>query len=275
MDELVCPRCAAVVATSQSAACSNCGYDFSRPTARIRLLARQYLWLIVLLPFAIATIRSSLVFSAIVAVFVLLAIGFSLTEKMRQSLSLNAPKVHVPVTMSKPEMPADWEPMARVPRPRAVYSPPTAKIWSVLTAVGFAAAVGFAISPFWRDAAATLRSRSLPRLLWDNSFFLLWLVGFISIGVASVRRFLTEREALREGELASGVLTDWSQGRHGSVSIQYQFWTSSGQRFEGRGKLNSRRDLKEGDGVFPVFYLAHQPKSNVALCCTGLRISGY
>jgi len=78
---------------------------------------------------------------------------------------------------------------------------------------------------------------------------------------------------LRDGELAPGVLTDWSKVRYG-ISIRYQFWTSSGQRFEGSGNVNSRRDLTASDGIFPVFYLSHQPKSNLALCCTDLRITG-
>ena len=136
VNESVCPRCAAVVAVPQCAVCSNCSYDFSSPTARLRLVASRYLWLIVLVPFAVVTIRSGLVFSAIVALFVLLAMGFSHTEKMRQSLSLNVPKVHAPVSMSKPELPAEWEPIARVPRPRDVYSTPTAKVWGVLGAAG-------------------------------------------------------------------------------------------------------------------------------------------
>jgi len=274
VDELACPRCAAVVAISQSAVCSNCGYDFSRPAARIRFVASRYPWLIVLLPFAVATIRSGLVFSAIVALFALIAVGFSLTEKMRQSLSLNAPKVHVPVSMSKPDLPAGWEPIARVPRPRDVDSPPTAKVWSLLGAAGCVVAAVFAIYTLWKNSAVTVQGRSLPRLVWENWFLLLWIVGFISIGAASVRRFLIEREVLRDGELTPGVLTDWSKGRYG-ISIHYQFWTPSGQRFEGSGTLNSRRDLKASDGIFPVFYLSHQPKSNVALCCTDLRITGY
>lgn len=273
MDELVCPRCAAAVAFPQSAVCSNCGYDFSRPTARIRLVASRYLWLIVLLPFAVATIRSGLVFSAIVTLFVLLAMGFSLTEKMRQSLSLNAPKVHVPVSMSKPELPAEWERIARVPRPRDVYSPPTAKVWSVLGAAWCVVGAVFAIYTLWKNSAVTVQGRSLPRLVWDNWFLLLWIAGLISIGAVSVRRFLIEREVLRDGELAPGVLTDWSKVRYG-ISIRYQFWTSSGQRFEGSGNVNSRRDLTASDGIFPVFYLSHQPKSNLALCCTDLRITG-
>jgi hypothetical protein len=267
VDELVCPRCAAVVAVPQS--CSNCGYDFSRPTARIRLVANRYLWLIVLLPFAVATIRSGLVFSAIVALFVLLAMGFNLTEKMRQSLSLNAPKVHVPVSMSKPELPAEWEHIARVPCPRDVYSPPSTKVWCVLGATGCVVGAVFV----WKNSAVTVQGRSLPRLVWDNWFLLLWIAGLISIGAASVRRFLIEREVLRDGELAPGVLTDWSKVRYG-ISVRYQFWTSSGQRFEGSGKVNSSRDLEASDGIFPVFYLSHQPKSNLALCCTDLRITG-
>ena len=274
MNELVCPRCAAVVAISQPALCSNCSYDFSRPTARVRSVASRHLWLIVLLPFAVATIRVGPVFSAIVALFVLLGISFSLTEKMRQSLSLNAPKVHVPVSMSKPELPAEWEPIARVPRPRDVYSPPTTKVWSVLGAAGCVVAAVFAIYTLGKNFAVAAHGRSVLRLVWDNWFLLLWVAGFISIGAASVRGFFIERELLRDGELAPGVLTDWRKGRHG-ISVCYQFWTSSGQRFEGRGKLNSERDLNASEGIFPVFYFSHQPKSNVALCCTDLRIKEY
>ena len=269
-DQLVCPRCASVGATSQPTVCSNCGYDFSRPFARIRSVASQYLWLMIfLLPFSVAAIRSGLVFCAIVAVFVLLAIGFSLTEKMRQSLSLNAPKVHVPVSMSKPGLPAGWEPIARVPRPRDVYSPPATKALSVLLASGCVVAAVFAIYTLWKNSAVAVQGTS--PLAGNNWVLLLWTVGFISIGAANLRRSLIEREVLRDGELTPGVLTDWSKGRHG-ISIRYQFWTSSGQRFEGSGMLNSRCDLKDSDGIFPVFYLGHQPKSSLALCCTGLRI---
>ena len=274
VNELGCPRCAAVVAVSKSASvCSNCGYDFSRPTARIRMVAVQDLWLIFLMPFAVAVMRKGVVVSAIVAVFVLLAVGFSLTEKMRQSLSLNAPKVHVPISMSKPELPTDWEPIARLPRPRTVYLPPTAKVWSVLGSAGLVVGMGLVTYTLWKNSAVTMQGRSVPRLIWDNRFVLVWLVAFVSIGAANVRSFLIEREVLREGELTSGVLTDWSKGRRG-IWVKYQFWVSSGQRFEGTAKVNSRWDPAASSGVFPVFYLSHEPKRNVALCCTNLRITG-
>lgn len=216
--------------------------------------------------------RSSPLFAAIAVLFTLLAIGFSLTEKMRQSLTLNAPRVLVPVFMSKPELPAMWEALARVPRPRDVHSPPAARISVVLMDVGCVAAAVFGIYTLWKNPAA--QGHSLQRLVRDNWFVLLWVASLISIATANVRRFLMDREVLRDGQLAPGVLTDWSKGRYG-ISIRYQFWTSSGQRFEGSGKLTSRWDLKATDGVFPVFYLSHQPKSNVALCCTDLRITGY
>lgn len=199
MNELVCPRCAAVVVVSKSASvCSNCGYDFTRPTARIRLVAGQYLWLIFLMPFAVAAMRKGVVVSAIMAVFVLLAVGFSLTEKMRQSLSLNAPKVHVPVAMSKPKLPAEWEQIAQVPRPRAVYLPTTAKIWSVLGSAGLVVGMGLVTHTLWKNFAVTMQGRSVPRLIWDRRFVLVWLVAFMSIGAANVRSFLIEREVLRE-----------------------------------------------------------------------------
>lgn len=267
MNELVCPRCAAVIANVQSTAvCSNCGYDFRVATARIRLVASRYLWLIFLLPFAVVTIRSGAVFSAIVAIFVVLAMGFSSTAKMRQSLSLgsDAPRTHVPSpSFAKPRLPTEWESIARLPRPRDVHVPSATKVWTLIAATAYVAGFGFAIHSLWKNSAVS----------YDNLFLLLWLVFYVSIGTASVRTFFADREVLREGELTPGILTDWTQGRHG-ISIRYQFWTPSGQRFESSGKVNSRRDLmRASDGILPVLYLNHQPKRNVALCCTHLRIT--
>jgi hypothetical protein len=264
MEELVCPRCAAVTANAPPVTvCCNCEYDFHSATGRIGLLAKQYGWLIFLLPFAMATLRRGIVVSVIVAVFVLLAIGFSATEKMRQSLSLNldSPKTYViSPSFPKPTLPASWESSAWASRPRDVHASPTTKIGALLGAAGSVAAIGFVIDALRKHPVATS----------DNSFLLLWLVILLFIEAAAIRGFLIDREVLREGDLTPGVLTDWTKGRHG-ISIRYQFWTASGRRFEGSGKVNSRRDLP--DGIFPVFYLSDEPKRNVALCCTGLRIT--
>ena len=134
------------------------------------------------------------------------------------------------------------------------------KVWILLGAGADLAFIGFVIGIF----------REKPAITSGHWFLLCWLVFFAFAGVASVRGFFADREVLREGEVTAGVLTDWARVRYG-VSIRYQFRTTSGQRFEGSGKVNSEQDLTE-NGIFPVFYLSHGPKRNVALCCTHLRI---
>jgi hypothetical protein len=267
MEELVCPRCAAVTANVPSVAvCSNCGYDFHSTAGRIRSRAKRHGWLIFMLLFAVVTLSSSVVFSVIAAGFVLLAIGFSTTEKMRQSLSFSdSARTHVIGPLfPKPSLPGKWEPIAQVPRPRDVHASSAMKIMTLLGAAGYLAGITVVIDALWKR----------PAVISDNSFVLTWLVlfSFIFIGAGAIRGFLIDREVLREGDLTPGVLTDWTKGRRG-ISIRYQFWTPSGQRFEGGGTVNSTRDLAGSDGIFPVFYLSHKPKRNVALCCTSLRIT--
>jgi hypothetical protein len=163
--------------------------------------------------------------------------------------------------LSRPAMPESWRNLVQTARPRDVYLSPEAK---TRTVIGVAlllafAGVGVGISLNTPSSAVVVMGMLMTAL-------------FLYLAVAAVLTARNQLELVREGELTPGVLTDYREGRRGTVFLSYQFWTDSGEIFKGSGTLVPGKDPAIGKQPLQVFYLPHDPKKNLALACTMVRI---
>ena len=268
MEEATCPRCSAVFVTSNTAGlCPNCSYNYRTLFARIRSFDSNLVALIFLLVFSLFVIHSVILFGIAAAqvwsIFAQKAkIGL---YKPPIALDLETRKPNPTfIPVSKPPILGEWKPLTMLARPRDVsLSPKTFSELAFTTAVHLAVLAAF-IRSFWGQIT-TFAQHPL-----DSLFDLIWLGLWLFIGAAGLRDWIVAREILRDGELTTGLLTDWREGEHGpSIS---QFWTDSGLRFERRGKVVTKEELANEKDPLNVFYLPHDPKKSVALCCTSLRL---
>jgi hypothetical protein len=149
--------------------------------------------------------------------------------------------------MSRLAMPSDWRGIALLSRPREVFMSSRAKGELILSVFIFALGL-WAVFPYGsRNEFLTLVHH--PR---DGLFGLLWLTFWIYFGIAGIREYFVGREILRDGELTTGVLTDWRESCH-RISVSYQFWTDSGQRFQRHGKVHSKDELSNKEAALKVF----------------------
>ena len=112
---------------------------------------------------------------------------------------------------------------------------------------------------------------------------LVYPVVILGLIAYAVQRSRGDDRILRDGVLTPGVLTGWYDkssytrtGYHSHIRIRYQFWTESGQKFEGSGTLISDTSLDSlsiNQEPLKVFYLPQNPSKSVALCCTTSRVS--
>jgi hypothetical protein len=171
-----------------------------------------------------------------------------------------------PVPMSRPAMPSDWRALGLLSRPRDVFMSSGAKGGLILTVFIFAFGLWALFTYASRNEFLTLIHHPKNGLLG-----LLWLTFWVYFGITGIREYFVGREILRDGELTTGVLTDWRE-RRGGISVSFQFWTDSGQRFERHGKVHSKDELSNKTDPLKVFYLPQDPTKNVALCCTPWRL---
>lgn len=109
---------------------------------------------------------------------------------------------------------------------------------------------------------------------------LIYPAVILGLIVYAVRQTRSDQRIVRDGVLTPGVLTGWFDNssytgvRRTNIRIRYQFWTESGQKFEGSGTLMSGisfDSLTFNQEPLKVFYLPENPSKSVALCCTRSR----
>jgi hypothetical protein len=269
MEEVTCPCCGAIFTPENSAGiCPNCGYDARTLFAKLRLLDKDMLGIAAFLVFSLLVIHN--------LIFALIAVAmacFAFAQRARiglhkPAIALNLearePKKAL-IPISKPPTPKEWKTLASLSRPRVVVISARAKGEVILSAVVFLGVGAFVLSSYWN------RFETLAEHPQGSIFGLVWLGLFVYLGAIGVRDWFAAWEVLRDGELTTGILTDWREGR-GGASISYQYWTDSGQRFERHGKLVSKEELATKEDPLKVFYLPQEPTKSVALCCTSLRV---
>ncbi len=269
MDELTCPRCGAVFAPEASAGlCPNCSYNARTLFAKLRLTDKDVLAIILLLVFSLFLMRD--LFFAAIAV----ALAWS-TFAQKAGIGWHRPPIafnlmarepkRASIPISRRAIPNEWKTLASLPRPRVIAMSAAAKRQMILSVLVFFAVGGFVLASHW------IQFTNLSKHFRDSVSGLLWLLVFVYLGVSGARDWFAAWEILRDGELTTGILTDWREGR-GGASISYQFWTDSGQRFERQGKVISKEELAAEEDPLKVFYLPQNPTKSVALACTPLRI---
>src|SRR5712675_407438 len=268
--EAACWHCGAIFVPDTSAGlCPHCGHNVRTPFARLRAADTNLVALILFLAFSVFVIRSVLLSMIATAqawsMFTQKAeIGL---HKPSVALNLETKKSKsIPVPLSRPAMPSDWRAIALLSRPRNVFMSSGAKTELVLTVSIFALGLAAVFPHASRNEFLTLVHN--PK---DGVFGLLWLTFWVYFGISGILEYFIGREILRDGELTTGVLTDWREGR-GGISVSYQFWTDSGQRFERHGRVHSKEELSNEKDPLKVFYLPQDPSKSLALCCTSWRL---
>lgn len=282
MEEVVCRRCGAVFsAGAGTRPCPHCGSE-NRPglawirssTARLAL-AFAFIGVLLLME---SPHLGNLGFFAIATLFLSWSI---LSEKARYGLHKPITALNLDTTKgntsalgttnfvpSPPEIPKEWEELISSPRPREVYLPLFARLELLFEAIFFLCGGAFAL---W----AIFGQRDLPgaliKRLGSELFLLAWLTLWIVAGVSRLREEFRGSELLRDGEVTVGLITDWDS-RRGETTVEYRFWTRSGQTFERHGKMVSRGKQYLEKCLVPVFYTPEEPTKNVALCCVSSQV---
>jgi hypothetical protein len=286
--EITCWRCRAVFDPTVSAGrCPNCGHHPHGWMAKLSFAAGDFLGPIFLLGFALYHSRDDSWFTALFLIGALVWLVFICYQDIED---------WAPITpLSRPKMPDSWKERASVRRRQE----------SAATSISDGYNSPYRGSGRRRASGLTWPEKLLIATLLSSLivyFFLHWkqfknfvahgqisaplmytlvIVGFITY---AVRRTRFDKEVLQDGVLTPGILTGWydksGYSRTGSyrkfVRIRYQFWTESGQKFEGSGTLNpwsSLDSLSLNQEPLKVYYLPSDPGKNVALCCTTIPAS--
>jgi hypothetical protein len=174
------------------------------------------------------------------------------------ALNLDGPRSDGPlVALSKPPIPGGWSALVQLSRPRKVFMPTGSKAW-LLLGIGFFSL--FEVGPIlsflrrasWSDVRALVHNSG------DSLNGIVWLAFCAYFCVLTIRAWLVNREVLRDGELTTGLLTHYDESRAG-IYVRYQFWTDSGQRFERRGRVFTKKELAVATAPLKVFYLPQDP----------------
>jgi len=278
--EVTCPRCKAVFfPQSSSGLCPNCGYNVGTPLARLRRIFGGFLGPIALLAWGLYLARDG-GFGAFIFVVGSLIWAWSIYNEKSDylfrrpvvALNLDAQKRELDfIPLTKPEMPESWRPLAMIPPPRGLQSTAFARRETVVVAFFFLALAFELNNSVWNDFVAFVRHPAED--IWN----LIFPAFCIYAAVITFREARIERTVLRDGLLATGLIANCTENRYGT-STTYQFWTDSGQKFEGHGKLDSKLvahpELSLQQEPLKVFYLPQNPCRNVALSCATLRIAG-
>lgn len=301
--EVTCWHCHAVFdpdATGKR--CPHCGRRSEAWLAKLRFAAIDFLGPLVLMGLGLSELRDAPGLFVLFVVGSLLWAGFiyfqdtgDWIETPATDLNLieSRPAPESPI-LSKPPMPDSWKRLASVPSPRelestsASYSDNTSSqglpvrrapglTWAeqLLIAALICVSIFYVVSR-WRQIMNFVLHGKISLAPLITPAVILCIIAY------AVRRTRADDQILRDGVLTPGVVTGWydktNLTRYGSQSytrIRYQFWTESGQKFEGSGTLTSgypSASLSIQQEPLKVFYLPQDPSKNVALCCTTSRV---
>ena len=279
--ESTCWRCHAIFnpeATGKR--CPNCGSHSEAWLAKLRFAVIDFLGPIVLIGIGLEQLRDDPVFSVMFVVGSFVWAGFIYFQDAGDWVETATPDS---VPISKPSMPDSWKrstspshqdsassqelPMRRAP----------GLTWAEQLLI--AALVCGSIVYFvwrWRQIGNFNQNGKISFAPLFYPAVILGLIGY------AVHRSRGDERILRDGVLTPGVLTGWYDkssytrtGYNSYIRIRYQFWTESGQKFEGNGTLipgTLLDNLSINQEPLKVFYLPQNPSKSVALCCTTSRV---
>lgn len=275
--ESACWRCQAIFSPEATGKlCPNCGSHSDVWLAKLRFSAIDFIGPIALTGVGLEQMRADPVFSVIFVVSSFFWAGFIYFQNIGEWVETSAADR---TSLSKPPMPDNWKRLSTSPSyastapSRGLSTRPTAGFTWAALACGL---VVYFISRWHRRENFVQRGK----IMFEPLIYVAVILGII---VYAVWRSRGDEQILRDGVLTPGVLTGWYDkssysrtGYHSYIRIRYQFWTESGQKFEGSGILTSSTSV---DGLsinqepLKVFYLPQNPSKNVALCCTTSRVS--
>lgn len=297
--EVTCWRCRAVFDPNATGKrCPHCGRHSEAWLAKLRFAAIDFIGPIALFSLGLFDLRDDPAGSTMLVVGSLAWAGFTYFQSTGDWIGTPITDLNLvesrpageSLPLSKPPMPESWKRFVSAPRElESSFNPSdnsssrgTLLAWAtglssaeqLLVAALICGSILYIVSRWHRIEDFALRGNvSLGSLITP-------IVIFCIIAYAVWRTRADER-ILRAGVLTPGVLTGWYDksnfSKYGSaptVRIRYQFWTESGQKFEGSGTLNSAfssLSLSLAQEPLKVFYLPQDPSKNVALCCTTSR----
>jgi len=286
MQEIRCLHCGAVFfASSSGALCPYCGRIAQPPARKFWSSISRYVAVAISIVIAVLFEHPGLIDRQSITFIVVLG-GCGLAwafwqesghkQRSREFSSLNlagkgirdSAAGSVPTTPSPPQVPPEWRSLAALARPREVYLPTSAKMSFIGTALLVAAGLVFLVyagrhyPPF-----KTGRTSSTYRTI-----FLVGLILPIWGLFERVRQELSGRALLRDGEVTIGYIADWIAKGHYGAKVTYQFWTTTGKRFEHERPVVSDKDVFSEKALVPIFYMPEDPTKSTALCCVNSRV---
>ena len=286
--EVTCWHCRAVFNPETTGKrCPNCGHHPEAWLAKLRFAAVDFIGPAFLVGMAFYRFHEDVMFSTLFIIGSLVWTAFIFYE----DISDWVPTTDVPLV--KPLMPDTWKRLASMHGSRqlglsSISDTRTPKQASPPHASGLTGAeqLFIAVLTCALIAYAALRRNQFKSSLALTKIPVTFITYVAVIGgliAYAVRRTSFEEQILRDGVLTPGVLTGWYDkstytraGYHSYIRIRYQFWTESGQKFEGSGTLTSGTSVDSvsiNQEPLKVFYLPQNPSKSVALCCTTSRVS--
>lgn len=172
------------------------------------------------------------------------------------------PERHV-TPMRPPKVPEKWRALVASRPPRDVYLP--SKVWKAFAVEG----VTLLFTIYAYVSKANKHHTTLIGFLsaFVDPANLGLLLVYAATWVIRLKKILTTREILRDGEVAMAYTIDrsWSHAT-------YQFWSQTGQIFEHRTTVVKRAEFLAEFSVVPVFYIPADPRKSVALYGTEFMI---
>lgn len=282
MEEIRCPHCGAVfIAGPTNVRCPHCSYDLHTPLARARLFVREYGWIAVPSGFVLIW-RGLSVESLILAVLTIaMGIGYHLFVQRSERSSLvysgalnpRAKDALIKAAQSSnsgpsaPQVPDRWKSLVGIPLPRDIYYD-ARTILGIIFEFAFIAG-GTAWGAWMLRESDIFRNRHFF-LSGPDLILLIWVGGWVSAAYQGISAEWRARNLLRDGEVSIGMTID-VRGRR-AKTLEYQFWTRTGERFEHSGQIVSGEKEEIEKGLFPVFYDPSDPTKSIGLYCTRLRV---
>jgi len=273
MKEVRCRRCGAVFPSQHNGAvCPYCGAEaVSKIGSIVSFFAMHWivfalvaLFLIIERPSASAWAVIGLFAALVLAGFIVFGLGrIGGNKRCNEPLPLlstcdSSARPQPPVTpMRPPKVPEKWRALMESRPPRDIYLP--SKVWKSFAAEG----VTLLFTLYVYASKATRHHLTLIGFIStfvDPANIGLLLI-YIATWVVRLKKLLTTREILRDGEVTMAYTIDRSWNR-----ATYQFWTQTGQIFTHRTSVIQRNEFRAGEfSIVPVFYVAADPRKSVAL----------
>ncbi|HEY6465487.1 MAG TPA: zinc ribbon domain-containing protein [Candidatus Acidoferrales bacterium] len=281
MPEIRCRRCGAVFTSlHDGAVCPYCGAEpVSKLSALFSFFAMHWI-VFVLVALFIVIERPSASVWAVVGLFVALVVAGLIVfgvdrlggnkrpnEPLQLDLGAGDSSIRpqaLPTPMRPPKVPEKWRALMESRPPRDVYLP--SKIWTNFLVEGVT--LLFA----WYVFASKAAKHHLTLIGFISTFVDPATTGtslvYVATWIVRLKKLLTTREILRDGEVTMAYTVDRSWNR-----ATYQFWTQTGQIFERRTSVVQRKEFRAGEfATVPVFYVAADPRRSVALYGTEFLI---